>query len=150
MSEKIDILKQLSDSIEETKKIDLELFKKHNVKRGLRNEDHSGVLVGLTKVGNVVGYNKNEKGELIPAKGRLFYRGINVKALVKGCQYENRYAFEEAVYLLLSGKLPTKNELDSFYQHLATQRQLSDTLKMSILEIKKMIQKKTKITVPRL
>ena len=72
------IIKRLSESIKKTSHIDNDLFVKYNVKRGLRNEDHSGVLVGLTKIGNVVGYEALPGGGLKAIPGRLIYRGCLV------------------------------------------------------------------------
>lgn len=86
------IIYKLSESIKSTSRIDNELFTKYNVKRGLRNEDHSGVLVGLTQIGDVVGYERLPEGlKAIP--GRLLYRGIDVNDLVKGIHGENRFGF---------------------------------------------------------
>ena len=93
--------------------INPELYTKFNVKRGLRNEDGSGVLVGLTRIGDVHAYIIDE-GELVPVDGKLYYRGIDVKDIVFNAELENRLAFEETVYLLLFGRLPTKEQLDSF------------------------------------
>ncbi|MDD3625098.1 MAG: citrate/2-methylcitrate synthase, partial [Proteiniphilum sp.] len=98
------ITKILSDSVAFTSNIDKELFSKMGVKRGLRNEDHSGVLAGLTRVGDVVGYERQEDGTLKPVPGKLFYRGMDVEELVKGVQAENRLGFEETAFLLLSGR----------------------------------------------
>lgn len=103
--------------------IDSELYGRYDVKRGLRNSNGSGVLVGLTKVGDVHGYMIDE-GEKIPADGVLRYRGIDVRKIVEACISENRFGFEETVYLLLFGKLPTKDELDAFTEYLATFRRL--------------------------
>ena len=100
------IIYKLSESIKSTSHIDNELFVKYNVKRGLRNEDHSGVLVGLTKIGDVVGYERLPEGGLKAIPGRLLYRGIDVNDLVKGIHAEKRFGYEEAAFLLLSGYLP--------------------------------------------
>ena len=102
--EKDFLIYKLSETIKTTSRIDKELFTKFNVKRGLRNEDHSGVLVGLTKVGDVVGYEKLPEGGLKAVPGKLFYRGIDVEDLVHGLQKENRLGFEETAFLLLSDK----------------------------------------------
>jgi len=118
------IIAKLSESIRVTSHIEQDLFVKYNVKRGLRNADHSGVLVGLTKIGNVIGYNKLEDGSLEPTEGKLFYRGINVKNLVDGFQKEGIHGFDETSFLLLSGKLPTKDEIDRFSKYLAEERHL--------------------------
>ena len=76
--EKQYLVYKLSESIKKTSKIDKELFAKMGVKRGLRNEDGSGVLAGLTRVGDVVGYERQEDGTLKPIPGKLYYRGIDV------------------------------------------------------------------------
>ncbi|PRZ02080.1 citrate synthase [Marinilabilia salmonicolor] len=106
--------------------IDKELYLKYNVKRGLRNADFSGVLVGLTNIGDVVGYNKDDKGNIIPAHGELYYRGVELKDLCRGFQEDKRHGFEEAAYLLLSGKLPDKSQLRTFSNQLARERELPD------------------------
>ncbi|MBN2510869.1 MAG: citrate/2-methylcitrate synthase [Spirochaetales bacterium] len=105
--------------------IDPALYGKFNVKRGLRNEDGSGVLVGLTSIGEVHGYVMDE-GERTPVEGRLRYRGIDVSDLVKGCQKEGRLGFEETIYLLLFGVLPKNNELENFSALLGRLRSLPE------------------------
>jgi citrate synthase len=99
--EKDYLIYKLSETIKTTSRIDKELFTQFNVKRGLRNEDHSGVLVGLTKVGDVVGYEKLPEGGLKAIPGKLFYRGIDVEDLVHGLQKEDRLGFEETAFLIL-------------------------------------------------
>ncbi|MDA3953557.1 MAG: citrate synthase [Bacteroidales bacterium] len=130
------LLKDLTATIQKTSHIENELFNEYSVKRGLRNEDHSGVLVGLTKIGNVVGYKRQEQGNTIPLEGELFYRGYNIKEIVAGFQKDERHGFEEAVFLLLSGRLPIKELLGRFSELLASQRTLDPAIKMSILEFK--------------
>lgn len=129
---------KLAESIKTTSHIDTDLFAKFNVKRGLRNEDHSGVLVGLTRIGNVVGYERvdeNVAGSLRAIPGRLIYRGIDVEDLVHGIQKENRFGFEEVVYLLLSGKLPEKDDFDAFRMLLNQNMPLEQKTKMNILDL---------------
>lgn len=128
--------KTLSDSIAFTSNIDKDLFPKMGVKRGLRNEDHSGVLAGLTRVGDVVGYERQPDGTLTPVPGKLFYRGIDVEDLVKGIQSENRLGFEETAFLLLSGRLPSKEELEAVEHMIAQTMPLNHTAAMSILSLK--------------
>ena len=127
--------KVLSDSIAVTSHIDKDLFTKMGVKRGLRNEDHSGVLAGLTRVGDVVGYERQEDGTLKPIPGKLFYRGINVEDLVHGIQADNRLGFEETAYLLLSGKLPDKENLQAFSSLLSRTMPLNHAATMNILSL---------------
>ncbi len=126
---------KLSESIKTTSRIDNELFKQYNVKRGLRNEDHSGVLVGLTKIGDVVGYERNPEGALTAIPGKLFYRGIDVEDLVHGIQSEKRTGFEETCFLLLSGNLPDEEELVTFSEMINTAMPLEHRVKMNILDL---------------
>jgi citrate synthase len=101
------------------------LFEKFDVKRGLRNADGTGVLVGLTNIGEVVGYKK-EGDKVIAIPGRLLYRGIDIEDIVSGFQKENRHGFDETVFLLLSGHLPDETELKAFSENLASLRALPD------------------------
>ncbi len=112
------------------------LFEKYDVKRGLRNSDGTGVLVGLTNVGDVVGYKK-EDNKVVAIPGKLFYRGIDIEDITAGFQKENRHGFDETVYLLLTGKLPGPEELKEFSEHLASLRALPDDfVKDMILSMK--------------
>jgi citrate synthase len=117
--------KKLESFVRESCQIDNELFEKYDVKRGLRNNDRTGVLVGLTNIGDVVGYEK-ENGRVVAVPGRLLYRGIDIEDITHGFQMEKRHGFDETVYLLLTGKLPQKHELDEFSSHLASLRGLPD------------------------
>ena len=110
------LIYKLSDEVKTSCKIDTGLFQKYGVKRGLRNEDGSGVLVGLTNIGNVVGYERDAEGGLVPTEGKLFYRGYELNELVTPLIEEHRFGFEEIAYLLLSGNLPDKEDLESFKQ----------------------------------
>ncbi len=93
------------------------------MKRGLRNSDSTGVLVGLTEIGDVHGYIIDEK-EKVPVDGRLSYRGIDIQDIVVGFQKEKRYGYEEVCYLLLFGDLPDKTTLDQFSGLLDENRDL--------------------------
>ena len=108
------LIYKLSDEVKNSCKIDNALFQEYGVKRGLRNEDGSGVLVGLTNIGNVVGYERAEDGHLEPTEGKLFYRGYELDDLVTPIINERRFGFEEIAYLLLSGNLPDKEDLCAF------------------------------------
>ena len=108
------LIYKLSDEVKNSCKIDNELFQKYGVKRGLRNEDGSGVLVGLTNIGNVVGYEIDDEGKPQPTQGKLFYRGYELDDLVEPLLSEKRFGFEEIAYLLLSGNLPDEEELEAF------------------------------------
>ena len=102
------LIYKLSDEVKNSCKIDKEAFTKFNVKRGLRNDDGSGVLVGLTNIGNVVGYERDADGKLTPTEGKLYYRGYELDDLVSPLLKEKRFGFEEVAFLLLSGQLPDK------------------------------------------
>ena len=116
-------------------KIDAELFKRLDVKRGLRNEDGTGVLAGLTNIGDVVGYERDENGKLIPIDGRLYYRGYEVSDLATTAMQEGRFGFEEVAYLLLSGRLPDAEELASFQDLLRDNMPLEHQTIMHIIEL---------------
>ena len=93
------------------------LFREHDVKKGLRNEDGTGVRVGLTKVCDVVGYTKDEQGNVIPCEGDLIYRGYSIRELLKNRQHHCGY--EETVFLLLFGYLPDRTEFTNFKKCLS-------------------------------
>ena len=103
--------------------IDGDLYSRFNVKRGLRNADGTGVLVGLTCVGDVHGYiiDENEK---IAIPGKLFYRGIDVEEIAVAAAKDGRFCFEETVYLLLFGELPDKKQLEDFSALIGNNRTL--------------------------
>ena len=118
-----ELFEKLCNLSKDVYSIDSELYNKYSVKRGLRNSNGSGVLVGLTKVGDVHGYLLDE-GEKIADEGVLRYRGININDIVDGCEADDRFGFEEVVYLLLFGKLPSENELSDFTEYLGSIRAL--------------------------
>lgn len=102
--------------------IDPELYYKYDVKRGLRDLNGKGVLAGLTEISEIYAKKIDENGNEVPCDGELFYRGRNVRDLVRGFTTENRFGFEEVAYLLLFGTLPDKYELESFKIILADYR----------------------------
>ena len=103
----------LKEQWEKKTYIDPKLYKEYNVKRGLRNADGSGVVAGLTRISDVHGYNKVD-GKVVPDQGKLTLRGYSIEDLVNNAQAENRYGYEEVAYLLITGSLPNKEELDGF------------------------------------
>ena len=112
-----------------------EWFSKYGVKRGLRNEDHTGVLVGLTRIADVVGYRRDENDQKIDCDGILYYRGIDIRELVKETNYKG-YLYEEASFLLLFGYLPTEDELKAFCKVLQNGYDLPDDfLEMNLLRL---------------
>ena len=125
-------IKSWSKIIEERNTIDPKLYPQHNIKRGLRNENGTGVLVGITRVGSVIGYRK-ENDVKIPTEGRLYYRGYDLFDLVNGFQKEQRLGFEETIYLLLFGKCPSAQELAEFNQALEDRRDLPKQYKEDVI-----------------
>ncbi len=115
----------LADLAETSSSIDPALFHKYIVKRGLRDIDGRGVLVGLTKIGEVHSYIVDEN-EMIPVPGRLLYRGYDINDLVQGFIGDQRPGFEESCYLLLFGNLPSPSDLKSFRQILADHQKLPE------------------------
>lgn len=120
MSEFIDYVFKRSETLN---KIDNSLYKKYDVKNGLRNEDGTGVLVGLTRISDVVGYKK-ENGKKIDTAGKLYYRGIKVSDFISGHDPKNRFLFEEVCFLILFGYLPNKDELEAFKKEMASRYEL--------------------------
>jgi citrate synthase len=117
------LIRKLAADSAANNRIDPALYKKYNVKRGLRNDDGTGVLVGLTEVGEVFGYIMDD-AERVPSEGRLFYQGIEINDLVNGFYNEKRFGFEETAYLLLFGELPTPKQLHLFEKLLVSYRDL--------------------------
>ena len=118
-----DALTSLCEEFKKNNQISPDQFEKYQVKRGLRNSNGSGVMAGLTLICNVHGYVMSE-GEQSPVDGRLIYRGVDIHDLVNGCARDKRFGFEESVWLLLFGTLPTSGQLENFCQLLSEYREL--------------------------
>ena len=117
------IIKKLEKLAVHNDPINPELYQKYEVKRGLRNANGTGVLVGLTRIGDVVGYEIKD-GQKIAVPGRLIYRGYNVEDLVKDAEKNHQFGFEQCAYLLLFGELPTQANLQKFCYYLGECRTL--------------------------
>ena len=118
-------IEKLCDQISKYNYIDPADFDRFNVKRGLRNSDGTGVMAGITSVCTVEGYFIDD-GEKLPREGHLYFRGINMEDIVNACIADDRFGFEEVVYLLLFGTLPTMEQLDNFCNILSACRELPD------------------------
>lgn len=116
-------IQQLAELCEQNNAIDKELYTKYEVKRGLRDLNGKGVLAGLTNISDVCA-TKIVDGVEVPCEGNLYYRGYNVKDLVRGFLEAEHFGFEEASYLLLFGNLPNKQELNDFHETLIERRTL--------------------------
>lgn len=115
----------LYTDFEKCHSIDPCYYTTYDIKRGLRNADGTGVVVGVTNISNVHGYVVSE-GDKVPDRGRLSYRGYSISDLVDHAVAENRFGFEETAYLLMAGELPTAEQLKTFNDLIAAQRDLSD------------------------
>lgn len=113
----------LTQLCREHSSIDTQLYTQYDVKRGLRDINGKGVLTGLTEISDIVS-SKIENGKSVPCEGKLYYRGIGIEEIVHGFVSENRFGFEETVYLLLFGELPTPQQLSEFKKMLFSYRTL--------------------------
>ena len=116
-------LEKLAELSKKSSYIDPELYTTYDVKRGLRDLNGKGVLVGITEISEV-NSKKFVDGKEVPCDGELFYRGYNVRDLVKNLPLEQHFGFEECAYLLLFGSLPTTSQLEEFKSLLADYRSL--------------------------
>ena len=105
---------KLSALAERNDPINPDLYTKYDVKRGLRNANGTGVLVGLTRIGDVVGYDIGANGQKIPVPGKLLYRGYDVVDIVRDAEANDDFCYEQCAYLLLFGELPTREQLEDF------------------------------------
>jgi citrate synthase len=131
-AERLQLLSEWAEIVKKTNVIPQELYEQNNVKRGLRNANGTGVLVGITHVGNVVGYEKVNDVK-IPVEGQLFYRGISLYDIVDGFQRDGRLGFEETTFLLLFGHLPNATELATFNELLDDARTLPHSYKEDVI-----------------
>lgn len=116
-------IERLTEACKDHTTMDISLYGKYDVKRGLRDINGKGVLAGLTQVSNVQAV-KVVDGKEVPCAGSLYYRGYNIKDLTAGFVKDKRFGFEETTYLLLFGALPEEKQLEEFKELLANQRSL--------------------------
>ena len=109
---KTDFINELGVMFTENNSISDDIYNKLNVKRGLRNKNGTGVLVGLTKIGSVLGYSIDKDGKKIPADGKLYYRGIPIEKLVALFKKEKTFCFEKTIFLL--GQLKARFKFQIF------------------------------------
>ena len=116
-------IEELALKCEQNNAIEKELYTKYEVKRGLRDLNGKGVLAGLTNISDVCA-SKIVDGKSVPCEGNLYYRGYNIKDLVRGFLEGDHPGFEETAYLLLFGELPNKVQLEEFQNMIAERRML--------------------------
>ncbi len=110
---KTEKIESITNECREASIIDKDLYLKYDVKRGLRDLNGKGVLTGLTDISDIR-TTKIVDGQEVQMDGELYYRGIKIDDLISGFMAEGRYGFEETTYLLLTGRLPTSDELKDF------------------------------------
>lgn len=125
-------INSLSELCVKNNNVDPALYRKYDVKRGLRDVSGKGVLTGLTEIAEVRSYTIIDE-DMVPCEGKLFYRGIDVEQLVDGFIAENRFGFEEVTYLLLFGELPNEQEFSDFMQLLGEYRSLPTSFVRDII-----------------
>ncbi|MHC4907966.1 MAG: citrate/2-methylcitrate synthase [Planctomycetota bacterium] len=118
------LIENLTKKAIENNTIAPELFKKHGIKRGLRNEDGTGVKTILSEISDVRGYKV--KGGKVPIEGQLIYRGIEIVELVEGFLKEGRHGFDDTAYLLMFGELPDQETAKKFSSRMARKRALPE------------------------
>ena len=124
-SETSTTIQELCAEYKKNNSITKDEYRDNRVKRGLRNDDGTGVMAGLTHVCNVHGYLIDD-GDKVPDDGKLTYRGINLLDIINGCQSEGRFCYEEIVWLLIFGKLPDKRQYDRISHLLYENRELPE------------------------
>lgn len=125
-------LKKLVEKGRRSGKINMALYQKYDVKRGLRDSSGRGVLTGLTEISDVVGVQPTDTGDIAPCEGQLYYQGYSIRDLIRGHQ-GNRFGYEEISYLLMFGSLPTQQELDDFIEILTDYRELPEEFTRDII-----------------
>ncbi|MFW6035703.1 MAG: citrate synthase [Halothermotrichaceae bacterium] len=129
----MELSKKLTEKYNENCFVGTNLYQQYDVKNGLRNPDGTGVKTVLTEISDVTGYEKDEAGNVTPVEGRLRYRGIEIKDLVKGFLKEKRDGFAETAYLLMFGEQPCREDLKEFTDALAEERFLSREFVQNII-----------------
>ena len=120
------------DMCNSSRRIDQSLYEKYDVKRGLRDSDGRGVLTGLTEISDVSGFRTEPDGTRVPIEGELFFQGYDIKNLVEGFR-GSRHGFEETIFLLLFGELPTETQLEDFMQILGALRPLPENFNRDVI-----------------
>ncbi len=122
----------LYDNFVSVNSVDTSLYEQYPIKRGLRNNDGSGVIAGVTNISNVHGYMMSE-GDKVPSEGKLTFRGYDIYDLLGGGDTTKRWGFEEVAYLLLMGNLPTQSQLDTFIEAIDSERELPEGFTASMI-----------------
>ena len=125
-------IEHFAELCEKNTTIEKDLYSKYEVKRGLRDVNGKGVLAGLTNISDVCA-TKIVDGKEVPCAGNLYYRGYNIKDLVRGFLEDGHFGFEEIAYLLLFGELPNIKESEMFHETLVERRTLPPTFVRDVI-----------------
>ena len=125
-------IEHFAELCEKNTTIEKDLYSKYEVKRGLRDVNGKGVLAGLTNISDVCA-TKIVDGKEVPCAGHLYYRGYNIKDLVRGFLEDGHFGFEEIAYLLLFGELPNIKESEMFHETLVERRTLPPTFVRDVI-----------------
>lgn len=117
-------IKKMAKISDESNNIVPEMYPQYNVYRGLRDAEGKGVVTGLTEISFIKSKDILPGGTAVPCDGQLYYRGIDINDLVNGFMKENRFGFEETIFLLLFSHLPNEKELREFQEVLVSYRSL--------------------------
>lgn len=128
------ILQKIEELSKTNDKISPALVKEKDIKLGLRNADGTGVVVGITTKGRVIGYEKGPDGKKISVEGKLYYCGYDIETIVEGMTKRKSFGFDEVAYLLLTGEMPSEIDLKNFSETLAKRRSLSKEERSVIME----------------
>ncbi len=120
-----DVIKTYAKMIKDYGLIASENYDKHNIKHGLRNKNGTGVIVGITNVGAVLGYDHID-GKKIAIEGKLLYRNIEIKDLIGMIEKDERFLYEKVTFLLLFSKLPNDKDLMEFINVLNYYKKLPE------------------------
>lgn len=116
---------ELAELSNQNNRIAPSMYSEHHVNRGLRDMNGKGVVTGLTEISEIKAKDVLPDGSEVPCNGQLFYRGVNIRQLVDGFLHDDRFGFEETVYLLLFSQLPNKEQLERFTQTIGENRSLA-------------------------
>ena len=125
-------ISELTQKCIDSSTVDTALYAKYDVKKGLRDKNGVGVLAGLTTISNVMA-TKEVDGVRVPCAGKLLFRGYSIKDLVKNSGKAEHFGFEEAMYLILFGELPTKEQYKSFKELLGESMVLPNSFTRDVI-----------------
>ena len=107
------------------------LYAEYGVKRGLRDENGTGVLAGLTNISKITSFEFID-GVKTPADGKLWYRGYRVEDLLNSLG-EDELGYEKIAYLLLMGEMPDEKEAADFFKLVGSSRTIPSNFTRDVI-----------------